>query len=145
MQRRPPAAIPPLALVIPHPRLPRRRSSLLSQVSDPHTPPNCNSPLPLLASSSNRKSSDSWNSSNYDGADDLEFEWTPEQMRLLSRVRTDRGIAITNNLTHRIAHISASLDARCCIRLWMPSLHTCLHPSMAPFLRQTFSIRLLEV
>ncbi|KAI0925813.1 hypothetical protein AcV5_008442 [Taiwanofungus camphoratus] len=85
MQRRPPAAIPPLALVIPHPRLPRRRSSLLSQVSDPHTPPNCNSPLPLLASSSNRKSSDSWNSSNYDGADDLEFEWTPEQMRLLSR------------------------------------------------------------
>ncbi|OSD06632.1 hypothetical protein PYCCODRAFT_1360420 [Trametes coccinea BRFM310] len=59
---------------------------MLSSASDPHTPPPRNSPLPmLLAASNNRKSSDSWNSSNYDGADDLEWEWKPEQTRLLSR------------------------------------------------------------
>ena len=40
----------------------------------------------MLSSASNRKSSDSWNSSNYEGADDLEWEWKPEQTRLLSRV-----------------------------------------------------------
>ncbi|CDO70655.1 hypothetical protein BN946_scf184756.g22 [Trametes cinnabarina] len=68
------------------PSLPRRRSSMLSSASDPHTPPPRNSPLPVLSSASNnRKSSDSWNSSNYDGADDLEWEWKPEQTRLLSR------------------------------------------------------------
>ncbi|KAI0663879.1 hypothetical protein C8Q70DRAFT_907296 [Cubamyces menziesii] len=58
---------------------------MLSSVSDPHTPPPRNSPLPMLSSASNRKSSDSWNSSNYDGADDLEWEWKPEQTRLLLR------------------------------------------------------------
>ncbi|KAI0649063.1 hypothetical protein C8Q79DRAFT_998945 [Trametes meyenii] len=58
---------------------------MLSSVSDPHTPPPRNSPLPVMSSASNRKSSDSWNSSNYDGADDLEWEWKPEQTRLLSR------------------------------------------------------------
>ncbi|KAI8969498.1 hypothetical protein BD414DRAFT_525812 [Trametes punicea] len=79
------AAPPPLSLVMPHPSLPLRRSSMLSSVSDPHTPPPRNSPLPVLSSASNRKSSDSWNSSNYDGADDLEWEWKPEQTRLLSR------------------------------------------------------------
>ena len=83
-----PAAIPALSLVMPHPPLPRRRSSLLTSVSDPHTTPPRNSPLPLLTPGSNRKSSDSWNSSNYDGADDLEWEWNSEQTRLLSRVST---------------------------------------------------------
>ncbi|KAH9846659.1 hypothetical protein C2E23DRAFT_743498 [Lenzites betulinus] len=59
---------------------------MLSSASDPHTPPPRNSPLPVFSSTaSNRKSSDSWNSSNYDGADDLEWEWKPEQTRLLSR------------------------------------------------------------
>ncbi|KAI0833536.1 hypothetical protein BC628DRAFT_1307425 [Trametes gibbosa] len=59
---------------------------MLSSASDPHTPPPRNSPLPVLSSAiSNRKSSDSWNSSNYDAADDLESEWKPEQTRLLSR------------------------------------------------------------
>ncbi|RPD60139.1 hypothetical protein L226DRAFT_545760 [Lentinus tigrinus ALCF2SS1-7] len=79
------AAAPVLSLVMPHPSLPRRRSSMLSSVSDPHTPPPRNSPLPMLSPSANRKSSDSWNSSNYDAADDTEWEWTPEQTRLLSR------------------------------------------------------------
>ncbi|KAL6302418.1 hypothetical protein BKA93DRAFT_827498 [Sparassis latifolia] len=55
-------------------------------MSSPHTPPNSNSPLPLFSSlNANRKSTDSWNSSNCDGADELEFEWSPEQVRLLSR------------------------------------------------------------
>lgn len=84
-----PAAVPALSLVMPRPSLPRRRSSLLTSVSDPHTPPPRNSPLPLLTPGSNRKSSDSWNSSNYDGADDLEWEWNSEQTRLLSRVSTE--------------------------------------------------------
>ncbi|KAI0719344.1 hypothetical protein C8T65DRAFT_569303 [Cerioporus squamosus] len=79
------AAAPALSLIMPHPSLPRRRSSMLSSVSDPHTPPPRNSPLPMLSPSANRKSSDSWNSSNYDAADDTEWEWTPEQTRLLSR------------------------------------------------------------
>ncbi|TFK92686.1 hypothetical protein K466DRAFT_480222 [Polyporus arcularius HHB13444] len=76
------AAAPALSLVMPHSR---RRSSMLSSVSDPHTPPPRNSPLPVFSPSANRKSSDSWNSSNYDAADDTEWEWTPEQTRLLSR------------------------------------------------------------
>ncbi|KAH9940964.1 hypothetical protein B0H21DRAFT_697351 [Amylocystis lapponica] len=70
---------------MPHPPLSRRRSSLLSAGSSPHTPPNSNSPLPFLSSAANRKSSDSWNSSNYDGAEDIEVEWTPEHTRLLTR------------------------------------------------------------
>ncbi|KAA1467619.1 hypothetical protein DENSPDRAFT_856788 [Dentipellis sp. KUC8613] len=82
-----PHSVPPLAIVMPHPPLPRRRSSLLSQ-SAPRTP-SCGSPAHttfFLPSSGNRKSSDSWNSSNYDVADDeLEEEWKPEQILLLSR------------------------------------------------------------
>ncbi|OBZ72164.1 hypothetical protein A0H81_07638 [Grifola frondosa] len=85
MPRQQSAADISLSLVIPQLPLSRRRSSLLSSVSDPHTPPPRNSPLPLFPSASNRKSTDSWNSSNYDGADDLEWEWKPEQTRLLSR------------------------------------------------------------
>ncbi|KAH9945136.1 uncharacterized protein BXZ73DRAFT_73332 [Epithele typhae] len=80
------AAVPAISLVMPHPALPRRRSSMLSTGSGPHTPPPRDAPLPSLFSpASNRKSSDSWNSSIYDGADDLEWEWKPEQTRLLSR------------------------------------------------------------
>ncbi|OJT07375.1 hypothetical protein TRAPUB_1780 [Trametes pubescens] len=71
---------------MPRLSIPRRRSSMLSSASDPHTPPPRNSPLPVFSSAAtNRKSSDSWNSSNCDGADDLEWEWKPEQTRLLSR------------------------------------------------------------
>ncbi|KAH9928272.1 uncharacterized protein B0H18DRAFT_1117957 [Fomitopsis serialis] len=68
------------------PPLPRRRLSHASQDSSPRTPPNSNTPLPFLpVSSQKRYSSDSWNSSNYDGTEDLEAEWSPEQTRLLSR------------------------------------------------------------
>ncbi len=81
------AALRPSSLAMPRLSIPRRRSSMLSSASDPHTPPPRNSPLPVFSSAAtNRKSSDSWNSSNCDGADDLEWEWKPEQTRLLSRV-----------------------------------------------------------
>ncbi|CCM00116.1 uncharacterized protein FIBRA_02143 [Fibroporia radiculosa] len=83
MQRRPPAAVPPLAL--PVSQRATRRQTALPRGGSPHTPPNSRSPLPLLASGANRNSSDSWNSSNYDGADDMEVEWSVEQTRLLSR------------------------------------------------------------
>ncbi|TFK40165.1 hypothetical protein BDQ12DRAFT_721632 [Crucibulum laeve] len=78
----------PLAIVLPHPPLPRRRSSLLSanSASAPHTPRSCASPACssiFLAPAANRKSTDSWNSSN--AADDQEFEWKSDQVRLLSR------------------------------------------------------------
>ena len=39
-----------------------------------------------LSSVDNRKSSDSWNSSNNDPADDLDLEWKPEHVLLLTRV-----------------------------------------------------------
>ena len=81
-----PAAVPALSPVMPSSSIPRRRSSRLSSASDPHTPPPRDTPLPMLSPASNRKGSDSWNSSNYDPADDFEWEWKPEQTRLLSRV-----------------------------------------------------------
>ncbi|OCH95340.1 hypothetical protein OBBRIDRAFT_573012 [Obba rivulosa] len=85
MQGRPSAAVAPLSVSIPQAPLSNPRSSQLSNISSPHTPPNKLSPLPLFSSNANnRKSTDSWNSSNYDG-DDTEWEWTPEQTRFLSR------------------------------------------------------------
>ncbi|KIM40509.1 hypothetical protein M413DRAFT_162973 [Hebeloma cylindrosporum] len=82
MQSRRPAGLTPLAIVLPHPPLPHRRSSLLSlnSAASPHTPRSCASPS--LYYPANRKSTDSWNSSN---ADDMDFEWKPEQVLLLSR------------------------------------------------------------
>ncbi|KAJ3893213.1 hypothetical protein GG344DRAFT_87304 [Lentinula edodes] len=81
-----------LAIVLPHPPLLRRRSSLLSQgsINSPHTPrtSNCASPTCqswLFANSNNRKSTDSWNSSNQDVGEDCESEWKPDQILLLSR------------------------------------------------------------
>ncbi|KAJ3814109.1 hypothetical protein EV368DRAFT_74278 [Lentinula lateritia] len=81
-----------LAIVLPHPPLLRRRSSLLSQgsVNSPHTPrtSNCASPTCqswLFANNNNRKSTDSWNSSNQDVGEDCESEWKPDQILLLSR------------------------------------------------------------
>jgi len=78
----------PLAIVLPHPGLPRRRSSMLSAGScaSPHTPRSCVSPT-LLFAANNRKSSDSWGSSIQDIGDDLESEWLPEHLVLLERVR----------------------------------------------------------
>ena len=83
----PPHSVPTLAIVVPRPSLQRRRSSLLSQAPSPRTP-SCGSPVHIpvfLPSNGNRKSSDSWNSSNHD-ADDTEYEWKPDQTRLLLRV-----------------------------------------------------------
>ncbi|KAJ4500861.1 hypothetical protein C8R41DRAFT_913933 [Lentinula lateritia] len=81
-----------LAIVLPHPPLLRRRSSLLSQgsINSPHTPrtSNCASPTCqswLFANNNNRKSTDSWNSSNQDVGEDCESEWKPDQILLLSR------------------------------------------------------------
>ncbi|KAF4596275.1 Transcription factor iws1 [Pleurotus pulmonarius] len=86
MQVRRPSGVTPLAIVLPHPPLPRRRSSLLSatSISSPRTP-SCGSPkcsTMFFNNATNRKSTDSWNSSN---ADDCEWEWKPEQTLLLSR------------------------------------------------------------
>lgn len=91
MQTRRTTGLTPLAIVLPHPPLPRRtrsKSSLLSS-GDPHTPRSCHSPSlgnlhAVYYQASNRKSSDSWNSSN---ADDMEYEWLPDQVLFLSRVR----------------------------------------------------------
>ncbi|KAG7089459.1 hypothetical protein E1B28_011144 [Marasmius oreades] len=89
-------AVSSLAIVLPHPELPRRhssRSSLLSQnsVSTPRTPRSsgcatsrCQSWL-MTSNTGNRKSTDSWNSSNLDFGEDCDAEWKPDQMLLLSR------------------------------------------------------------
>ncbi|KIK62954.1 hypothetical protein GYMLUDRAFT_57727 [Collybiopsis luxurians FD-317 M1] len=78
-----------LAIVLPHPPLLRRRSSLLSQgsITSPHTPrtSSCNSPTWLFTNNNNRKSTDSWNSSNQDVGEDCDSEWKPDQILLLSR------------------------------------------------------------
>ncbi|SJL09712.1 uncharacterized protein ARMOST_13093 [Armillaria ostoyae] len=85
--------VSPLAIVLPQPPLPRRRSSLLSTgsaSSSPRTPrssacgsPNCSS---WFIKANNRKSSDSWNSSNQDFGDDVETaDWKADHILLLSR------------------------------------------------------------
>src|SRR6266571_4465961 len=84
----PPTSVPPLAIIMPNPPLTRRRSALLSRAPSPRTP-SMRSPVqhPLhLPSTDNRKSSDSWNSSNYDPADDPDPEWRSEHVLLLIRV-----------------------------------------------------------
>jgi hypothetical protein len=94
MHTRRQAGMPPLAIVLPHPPLPRRRSSLLSAGScgSPHTPRSCGSPAAssFFFTSSNRKSSDSWNSSIMEGPDDAENEWKPDHVSLLQRVSATR-------------------------------------------------------
>ena len=85
MQSRP-SDLTPLAIVLPHPSLPYRRSSRLSinSANSPHTPRSCPSPCLPIYYPANRKSTDSWNSSN--GPDDMDFDWKPDQVLLLSRV-----------------------------------------------------------
>jgi transcription factor SPN1 len=88
MQARRPLGLSPLAIVLPHPPLPLRPSSIVStSSSSPRTPRTCASPTcpPSLFTTPNRKSSDSWNSSTQDETD---LEWKSEQVLLLSRVRT---------------------------------------------------------
>ncbi|KAI0264403.1 hypothetical protein BC834DRAFT_844059 [Gloeopeniophorella convolvens] len=72
---------------MPHPPLTRRRSALLSRAPSPRTP-SMRSPAQqpfVLPSTDNRKSSDSWNSSNYDPADDPDLEWKLDHVLLLTR------------------------------------------------------------
>ena len=70
-----------------NPPLTRRASALVSRAPSPRTP-STRSPIqqPLHISTDNRKSSDSWNSSNYDPADDPDLEWKSEHVLLLTRV-----------------------------------------------------------
>ncbi|KAJ6513098.1 hypothetical protein C8R45DRAFT_1088178 [Mycena sanguinolenta] len=84
--RRPTIGLTPLSIVLPHPQLPRRKSSLLSLVTSPRTPRSTGSPTcSSLVFASNRKSTDSWNSSNQDLGDDLDYDWKPDQILLLRR------------------------------------------------------------
>ncbi|KAL1740075.1 hypothetical protein HDZ31DRAFT_68291 [Schizophyllum fasciatum] len=85
MQTRRASGVTPLAIVLPHPQLPRRRSNLLSGTASPRTPRSCGSPScsPVFLTSTNRNSCDSWNSSIHE--DEKEWEWKSEQLLLLSR------------------------------------------------------------
>ena len=74
----------PLAIVLPQPRLPRVANNLPPTLSTPRTPRTTSSTLNILVAPLNRNSTDSWNSSN--GPDEHEWDWKPEQVRLLSRV-----------------------------------------------------------
>ncbi|KIP07635.1 hypothetical protein PHLGIDRAFT_35343 [Phlebiopsis gigantea 11061_1 CR5-6] len=85
MHRRPSAAVAPLPALSLPPRS-REMSALISGFgSTPHTPTKRAEPLPLFVTNTNRYSTDSWNSSNFDGASEMEVEWKPEQIRLLTR------------------------------------------------------------
>ncbi|KAF8348944.1 hypothetical protein F5887DRAFT_879407 [Amanita rubescens] len=84
MQARRPQGAAPIAVALQPQPLQSCRSSLLSAASSPRTP--CGSPRwsPIFFSSAvNRNSTDSWNSSN--GPDEIEWEWKPEQVLLLTR------------------------------------------------------------
>jgi hypothetical protein len=126
------SGLTPLAIVLPHPPLPHRRSSLLSinSANSPHTPRSCPSPCLPIYYPANRKSTDSWNSSN--GPDDMDLDWKPEQVLLLSRV----GPLIFAPFC--FPHIHE-------YRLWMHFLHTLSLLSMVPFPLLIFSIKLLVV
>jgi hypothetical protein len=99
-------AASPVALVLPLP--PRRTPSLLSFASaaSPRTPRSCGSPCAsiFVPPHPNRKSTDSWNSSN--GPDESEYEWKPEQVLLLSRASSSSLRSPSASLT-----VSQTLDA----------------------------------
>ena len=85
------AAAPLPALSLPRPR---EMAALLSHPgSMPHTPTRRAEPLPLFSTNTNRYSTDSWNSSNFDGASEIEPEWKPEHIRLLTRVRSSQRVS----------------------------------------------------
>lgn len=95
MHTRRSAVLPSLSLVLPHPPLPRRmtlrssRSSIESYTA-PHTPRTSGISSPSLFKSdmaAPRRSTDSWSSSIADGGeDDMEWEWTIDQVALLGKV-----------------------------------------------------------
>lgn len=115
MPRQPSAGVAAPLLVSPGP-ITRTRAALRSSMSSaPHTPTGDNSPLPLFGSSNtNRYSTDSWNSSNYDTADDVEWEWRPEQLRLLTRVRVFPDGVASSSLTVRCLSLRFLACFFCC-------------------------------
>ena len=127
------SGLTPLAIVLPHPTLPHRRSSLLSinSANSPHTPRSCPSPCLPIYYPPNRKSTDSWNSSN--GPDDMDFDWKPEQVLLLSRVSSF-------GFFHRFIFLIFSE-----YRLWMHFPHTLSLLSTVLFPHLISSIKLLVV
>ena len=79
--------VSPLTIVLPHPALPAKsRPSTVS--TEPHTPRSRHSSLNVqsIYYPANRKSSDSWNSSNADDHQEIEVDWKHEEVLLLSRV-----------------------------------------------------------
>ncbi|EJD06832.1 uncharacterized protein FOMMEDRAFT_138636 [Fomitiporia mediterranea MF3/22] len=82
-----------LSIVLPRPPLPKRASSIRlsnDSVPSPRTPrSSLGLPSPTLLkldSAVPRRSTDSWNSSVHDGGDDdMEWEWTFEQLALLKK------------------------------------------------------------
>jgi hypothetical protein len=74
-----------LNVVLPNPPLTRPATALLSPNDSPHTPRSRALPTKVFSPNSNRKSSDSWNSSIHE--DDFSTEWKPEHIRMLQRVR----------------------------------------------------------
>lgn len=115
-----------------NPPLTRRASALLSRAPSPRTP-STRSPVqqPLhISSTDNRKSSDSWNSSNYDPADDPDLEWKPEHVLLLTRVCSPIIYSSTTYHIHPIFRPSMLF-----LRMYSP-------PLLAPFPLQTCSIKL---
>ncbi|EKM58359.1 uncharacterized protein PHACADRAFT_252616 [Phanerochaete carnosa HHB-10118-sp] len=85
MHGRPSAAAAPLSALSLPPR-PREMNALISgSGSMPHTPTKRAEPLPLFSTNTNRYSTDSWNSSNFDATSEIEPEWKPDHIRLLQR------------------------------------------------------------
>ena len=74
-----------LNVVLPHPPLSVPTTALLSPNDSPRTPRSRALPTKVFSPNSNRKSSDSWNSSVHE--DDFATEWKPEHIRMLQRVR----------------------------------------------------------
>ncbi|KAF9648717.1 hypothetical protein BDM02DRAFT_3096049 [Thelephora ganbajun] len=72
-----------LNVVLPHPPLNGSATTLLSPNDSPRTPRSRVLPTKLFSPNSNRKSSDSWNSSIHE--DDFATEWKSEEIRMLQR------------------------------------------------------------
>lgn len=81
------APLSSLTLVLPHPPLPRRGPASATTPQTPRSSSSMSTPsLFKMESAGPRKSTDSWNSSNYEGGDDeMDWEWTAEQVSLLGK------------------------------------------------------------
>ncbi|TDL25709.1 hypothetical protein BD410DRAFT_837182 [Rickenella mellea] len=93
MHSRRSAAVSSLSLVLPHPPLPKPSSSTHTareSRTSPRTPRSSNASTPPILfridTVAPRNSTDSWNSSNCDaGEDEIEWEWKPDQIALLTK------------------------------------------------------------